>query len=498
MPKRIAVDSLASETYASDSTKRYQKLYAMLLDAIPCSILLINRDMRIVSVNRNFLEKSKRSLDNTIGHRLEAVFPPIILDHMDIARRIRQVFNENRPTRGERLTYRAPGLPIRIYYYSILPFSWKDHVENAMFLMEDVTEQVRLSEDVRRLERHLASVVECASDIIVSTDTDGRILSWNTAAEKTSGYTLHEVRDNYFQNYCAEDCHEEVKSVLTNMKSQNDSMMVEWDLLTKTGNLVPVYWVCSPLKEGLSQPIGIVAVGRDLTERRKLETQLLQSQKFAALGVMAGGIAHEIRNPLAICSSAAQFLTENDISEQFRKECAAKIHIGISRASTIIENLLKFARPSVKSDVSQVNLTALLEETLTLIANQAKIQKIDIHVEFPRDPITVSGIASLLQQVFMNLFLNSISAMPDGGSLWVVLQPLLSEARVLITDSGKGISKADIDKIFDPFYTTSPVGKGTGLGLSICYSIVKHHFGSIEVESAEGQGSTFTVRLPLL
>ncbi len=479
------------------SSKRYEKLYAMLLDAIPSSVLLVDQDMRIVSANRNFLEKSRRSVSNTIGHRLEEVFPTIILEHIDIASGVRQVFEKNQPVTGERMTYRAPGIPIRIYYYSILPFCWSGTVENAMFLMEDVTEQVRLNEEIHQMERHLASVVESASDIVLSADTEGRILTWNTAAERLSGYGSNEVKGSFFFECCAENHRKEVREVFSSMKIKKSSQMAEWDLLTKHSDSILISWVCSPMKDDLDQITGIVAVGRDLTERRKLETQLLQSQKLAALGVMAGGIAHEIRNPLAICSSAAQFLMEDDITTKFRKECAEKIQAGIQRTSVIIENLLRFARPSAGTKMSRINLLSILKETLTLVANQASLQKIELQTHFPRKPVMVSGVASLLQQVFMNLFLNAIKAMPDGGTLSISVRRTDSETLVHIADMGRGISGADISKIFDPFYTTASVGKGTGLGLSLCYSIIKQHFGSIEVDSVKGKGSTFTVRLPL-
>lgn len=483
-------------TPSDGSSSRYEKLYTMLLDAIPSSILMIGRDLRVLAANRNFLHKSKRSISNTISHRLDEVFPAIILDQMDITRRIRQVFEENRSTSGERLTYRAPGLPTRVYYYILLPFSWAGTVESVVLLMEDVTEQVRLSEDIRRLERHLTSVVECASDIILSTDTDGRILTWNSAAVKISGFGLYEVKGEYLFEFCPEHYHDEVQRIFAEMQAQRDSIMAEWDLVTKDARLIPVYWVFSPLKDGLLESIGIVAVGRDLTERRKLEMQLLQSQKLAALGVMAGGIAHEIRNPLTICSSASQFLKEDEISPEFRRECAEKIHVGIQRASIIIENLLRFARPSAKTDAAPVILGTLIEETMTLVINQAKIQKIEVLAEFPEESVVINGIASLLQQVFMNLFLNAINAMPDGGLLHVRMHRRGSQVLVSVADTGEGISQEDINKVFDPFYTTSPVGRGTGLGLSLCYSIIKHHFGSIEAASSVGEGSTFTVILP--
>ena len=492
------MDTNKGDSLYEGSLDRYEKLYPMLLDAIPSSVLMIDRDMRILSANRNFLEKSQRSISNTIGLRLYEVFPAIILENIDITDQIHQVFEKNEPTTGQRMSYRAPGVPMTIYYYRILPFSWNEAVENVILLMDDVTEQIRLSEEVRRVERHLASVFESASDIILSTDIEGRILSWNPAAEKISGHTRDEVSERSFFEYFATDHQEEIKRIFSGVKTGENSQMAEWDLITKNGASIRVSWVCSSMKDERSQAIGIVAVGRDLTERRRLEVQLLQSQKFAALGVMAGGIAHEIRNPLAVCSSAAQFLMEDDIAPAFRQECAGKIHAGIQRASIIIENLLRFARPSVKSEMKELNLSSLIQETIALITSQARIQKIKLTSHLPDDPILFRGNSSLLQQMFMNLFLNAIQAMPEGGRLTLLVEKTETEAVIRVTDTGTGISKRDMDRIFDPFYTTSEVGKGTGLGLSICYSIVTHHDGNIEVDSTEGKGSTFTIRLPLL
>ncbi len=479
-----------------DLSGRYEQLYTMLLDAIPSSVLLINQNMRIVSANRNFLEKSQRTLSNTIGYRLEEVFPTIILDQMGITKRIHQVIEKNQPSRGERMTYRAPGVPIRIYYYSILPFTWQGQVEGAVLLMDDVTEQVRLSEEVRQVELHLASIVESASDLILSTDMKGRILTWNTAAERLSGYPASEAREHYFIDFCTDEERKDIQNIFSRIDTRKYIQTKECPLLTIKGTPIPVSWVFSPLKDSYNQTAGVVAVGRDLTEKRKLEMALQQSQKFAALGVMAGGIAHEIRNPLAICSSSAQFLMEEDGTPEFRRECAEKIQKGIQRTSAIIENLLRYSHPSKTTRTTLINLASLIQETLTLVTYHAKIRKIEMTPSFPKKPIMVQGVATLLQQVFMNLFLNAINAMPAGGSLGIDAKMDHSEVRVQITDTGCGIARGEIEKIFDPFYTTSIVGQGTGLGLSLCYSIVKQHRGTIDVESLEGRGSIFTVKLP--
>jgi PAS domain S-box-containing protein len=487
-----------SKQSSKRSSDHYKKLYTTLLDAIPSSVLLIGRDMRIVSVNRNFLEKSRRSLSNTIGHHLEKIFLPVILDSIKLTDQIHEVFEKNQPTMGERMTYRAPGVPMRNYYYRILPFPGNQAVESAMLLMDDVTEQVRLGEEVRRIERHLASIVESASDIVLSTDIKGRIWTWNAAARKLSGYSEYEVKEHFFFEYCSVDQQKEAKDLFSSVKTGKKSQMAEWELIARHGDTISVSWVLSPMKDDSLRTVGIVAVGRDLTELRKFESQLFQSQKLAALGVMAGGIAHEIRNPLAISSSAAQFLMDDDITSEFQEECAEKILTGIQRASIIIENLLRFARPSQRSEMVEVDLISIIKETLNLVKNQARIQKIEIGLQLPKKPVLISGNESLLQQVFINFFLNAINSMPDGGTLNISVERMANKVVVLITDTGHGISQPEIDNIFDPFYTTSPVGKGTGLGLSICYSIVKQHSGTIEVESVEGEGSTFTVKLPII
>jgi len=479
-----------------DLSERYERLYTMLLDAIPSSVLLIDQNMCIVSANRNFLEKGQRTLANTIGYRLEEVFPTVILDQMDITKRIRQVIENNQPAKGERMTYRAPGVPIRIYYYSILPFTWQGQVEGAVLLMDDVTEQVRLSEEVRQVERHLASVVESASDLVLSTDKKGQILTWNAAAERLSGYSAAEAQEHDFTDFCTDEDRKDIRNIFSRIDTRKHAQMKECPLQTTKGTSVPVSWVFSPMKDSYNQTAGVVAVGQDLTEKRKLETELHQSQKYAALGVMAGGIAHEIRNPLAICSSSAQFLIEEDGTPEFRRECAEKIHKGIQRTSAIIENLLKYSHPTTTTRTTLVNLASLIRETLTLVTYHANILKIDMKTSFPREPITVQGVATLLQQVFMNLFLNAINAMPNGGCLGIDVKMDHQEVRVQVTDTGCGISPREIGKIFDPFYTTSIVGQGTGLGLSLSYSIVKQHRGTIEAESVEGRGSVFTVKLP--
>ncbi len=469
--------------------------YDMLLNAISSSVLIIDRKLKVLSVNQNFLSKSLRSKEGTVGRRLDDVFPLVILQSTGIEENIRNVFNNGVAIKGQKMTYRAPGVPLRIYYYSILPVP----NDQIMLIMEDVTEQVRLSEEVRRVERHLASVVESASDIVLSTDIDGRILTWNSAAEKQSGLTTQEVHGVFFYDLCDTNQKQAVRLIFQRMKVSNEPHTTEFHLLTPNNrDSILISWVFSPMLNDYGKTVGTVVVGRDLAERLKLELQLRQSQKLTALGVMAGGIAHEIRNPLAVCSSAAQFLLADSDKADFQTECAQKIQTNIQKASAIIENLLRFSRSSLETDMGEVDLITVLQETIELVTNQAKVQKIQVQLTVLKSVILVTGVSGLLQQVFMNIYLNAIHAMPQGGMLNITVDTSEDRVTVRVTDTGIGIPPGELEKIFDPFHTSSPVGQGTGLGLSICYSIIRQHLGSIQAESQSGYGATFVVTLPLL
>lgn len=477
---------------------RYKELYQMLLRSVPFSLVLIDPGLRVAQANRNFIEKARRTVANTIGARIGEVFPDAILEFTQLEIKIRRVFNTGLPEPGAQMTYRAPGIRNRIFYYTVIPIKAGLVVENAMLVMDDITEKVQLSEKVRMAERHLASVVECANDLVISTDVEGRITSWNPAAERITGYRTGEAKGGLLAELCDALQASDMTAIIGHLVHGDRVNFREINLVARSGGLIPVDWSFSSIRDDAGKVDGVVAVGRDLSERRALEQHLYQSEKLAALGVMAGGIAHELRNPLSVSYSAAQFLLDPSDDPQFQQECVRKIIEGISRASLIIENLLRFARPSSSDQTESLNLVAVVQETLSMLTPQARLQKVTVTEDYTEPLLLVSGNANLLQQVIMNLVLNAYQAMPAGGEVMVSVRQESGEAVVRVCDSGCGISPSHLAKIFDPFFTTRPVGKGTGLGLSICHTIVKQHGGSINVERNElGQGCTFAVRLPL-
>jgi signal transduction histidine kinase len=235
---------------------------------------------------------------------------------------------------------------------------------------------------------------------------------------------------------------------------------------------------------------------------RFLETkqnQLIQSAKLAAIGKVTAGIAHEINNPLNNIYLTAEVLLEDlpNIECAERLEMVNDILNQAERAREVVHHLLAFSRTRQTTTLEKINLGALVKQTLTFLKNQIRISQVAVHTEIPEEPITVRGNANQLQQVFVNIILNAIQAMGQGGILTVSVEATAENmARVKISDNGPGIPEKVKARIFDPFFTTK--SEGTGLGLSVSNSIIEEQNGKISLDSEEGKGTTFYITLPMV
>jgi two-component system, NtrC family, sensor kinase len=249
----------------------------------------------------------------------------------------------------------------------------------------------------------------------------------------------------------------------------------------------------------------VITIGEDVTESRRIQGQIMQSEKLAAIGQLAAGVMHEINNPLATISACVAAI-EGRIGTMTSTEKAAVeeyleiIDKEVDRCTRIVDGLLDFSRPKGKSK-GKVVLNSVVEETLFLLKHHQRFKRLTVVRELdPSIPPTLAN-PEQLTQVLMALMLNAVDAMDDRrGRLTVRTgrnRNQKDEVVLEIEDNGTGISRADQAKIFEPFYTTKPPGRGTGLGLSICYGIVEDHRGRIEVDSQPGRGSIFRVFLPV-
>ena len=365
-----------------------------------------------------------------------------------------------------------------------------------MALTDDIPELEKLAAEARQAERHLASVEAGEDDLVIWLDRRGRVVSWNPAAERMTGRALAEVRGGLMTELCVGDDREVCRAALRQVVTGSYVRGLEMMLLGTGHQNVAVSWHCSPVGDDEGKVAGMVAVGRDLTEHRQMERLLIQSDKLASLGVMAGGIAHELRNPLAIISMSAELAQREPDDPAFRAECLKKIEGSAKRASVIVESLLKFARPQSDNAVV-VDVKELLEATFRFTSDQLVLHRVRPCVKVSGKGAKVLASPVLLQQVFMNLILNACSAMSAGGDLVTSATSDDGAVRIAFSDTGEGILPENLTRVFDPFFTTKPPGSGSvGLGLSITYRIVKQLGGSIEVDSEPGRGSTFTVVLP--
>ncbi len=262
------------------------------------------------------------------------------------------------------------------------------------------------------------------------------------------------------------------------------------------GNFSPIE---NPVKtkDEISQLIE--AFNRMASELESSWEQLVESRKLASIGTFTSGIAHELNNPLNNISLTAESLLEeyDSLPSGEAKEMILDIINQASRASEVVRNLLDFSRAETPV-FDRLHIKDVIDKTLDLIKNQIMIVGVKLERIIPDKIPPIRGNLHNLEQVFLNLFLNAIQAMPNGGKITVeVRETENGYVAVDVSDTGVGIKPEDLEKIFDPFYTTKPAGRGTGLGLSIVYGIIKKHGGYVEVKSEVNGGTTFTIYLPI-
>ena len=255
-----------------------------------------------------------------------------------------------------------------------------------------------------------------------------------------------------------------------------------------------------PFTDEKGNKTSVVVHYRDITEEKRLQHELIQQEKMAAIGMLAGGVAHEINNPLggviAFCQLIKRDLDEKDplLSDMDEIEKAAM------RCKKIVQDLLDFSRISSGKEKRWLSVGPLIEKIIPFLKMEMKSLNVDLETKLVAELPQIYGDANRLEQVFLNLLTNACQAMKKGGTLGVrtFLNESQSSVCVEVSDSGCGIPREEVMKIFDPFFTTKRPGEGTGLGLSISYRIIKDHKGRIGVKSSPGRGTTFTVFLPMV
>jgi len=358
-------------------------------------------------------------------------------------------------------------------------------VENAL-LYSELENQLKT---VNFLKEFNENIIENINLGIVVVDAQGRIASWNRFMEEK--YQL--PRKKTLQKKLSEFFPEQISGKVINRKNRGLLHNIRLPL-TNEEAVFDIF--ISDLPNPSGEKPGKILVFEDVSEKVQIQNQLLTSEKLASLGMISASIAHEVNTPLTGISSYCQFILDNPHDSRENIELVSRIQEQVHRANKIVRSLLDFSRQSGDKAL-EVNLERVIRESLLLLDHQIKKKPVQVDLSFNlHNPI--AGYPTRLQLVFMNLIINSLDAIENTGKISIFAYEKQASVLIEVQDDGKGMLQNQVEKIFDPFYTTKEIGQGTGLGLSIIYSIVKEHFGEIAVSSKIGQGTTFTLSFPLI
>lgn len=383
-----------------------------------------------------------------------------------------------------------------------------DEIASLAHHFNEMTTSLRgYIEDSRQQRKYLENLINSVDDGIMVIDKDYKIVLANNSCSSLLDKPLDEIQGNL----CHVVSHDRIEPC-------NDPLCpcpFEYTLKTgkhykvvhtfydRDGHEMQIELLTSPLRNESGEIYQVVEVLRNITERKQLEAQLIHSERLTSLGIMASGLAHELNNPLATIATFIEGLQKrigedkglgkleniSDYTDLVVKETI--------KCKAIIEKLLLLSRKSEpKRDI--VNINKSLEETLSLAEHDAIINKIAIKKDLGEGLPLIQGDETQIRQLFLNMILNAVQAMGNGGTLIISSEGNDQAVSIAFEDTGQGMRGEDMSRIFEPFFTTKSKGKGTGLGLTICHNIVKLHNGNIKVESVEGKGAKFTVTLPVM
>jgi len=328
-------------------------------------------------------------------------------------------------------------------------------------------------------------------------DLESRVVRWNRAMEALFGRSRQEVLGRALEAVFPGAFLEALRGALVLGDHEEIAHIYKLHLPSADGRSLMVNVSAAPFQSAPGERHGTILILDDVTARVRLEEQLQHTEKMASVGLLAAGVAHEVNTPLAGISSYTQLLRGQLEESDPRQRVLEKIEKQSFRAAKIISSLLSFSRSS-GTEFERVDVNKVLADVLSLVEHQLEGSKIRVRRELALRVPPVRGNENRIQQVFFNLILNARDAMPSGG--WLTLHTYADADTVVVEvgDTGHGIRREHIKRIYDPFFTTKGIGQGTGLGLSVSYGIVQEHGGAIFVESAPGQGTTFQVALPAL
>lgn len=363
----------------------------------------------------------------------------------------------------------------------------KKHLEETAAELGKAEEQYRL-------------IAEHSADIIYRLTIEEEKFTYvSPSTERLLGYTEREALAMKLTDVLTPESYEKQHNkLLKDLQNGTSSSTLQLDLIHQDGHIIPFEVHSSLVNNEKGEPLEIVGVARDITERKKMEEQIIVQDRLASIGQLTSGLAHELNNPLTNVISLSSLLLKRKFDEDTKQDLKI-ISDEALRIAGIVKNLLTFSRKQ-SQEKQPTNINECIRKVLEMRAYEQKINNIQASVHFDPDLPQIMGNIPQLEQVFFNIVVNAEFFMFEAhrkGTLNITTEKAGNSVRALFTDNGPGISGENMRRIFTPFFTTKEVGKGTGLSLSICLGIITEHGGRIYASSEPGKGATFVIELPV-
>ncbi len=459
--------------------------YGRVFDILPEMIFILDGDLKILDHNKAAAQLTGYDPDTLDATTMHQLIPASRHEAF-----IRALESDTPERRLESQLIRANGsvfdasLDIRL-------LQSQDAVYQIV-IARDITEQKKKELDLLRF----SNVIHHTVNPIQITDAKGVMVYVNPAFERTSGYDRSELIGKN-PNILSSGRHSaQFWQRVWSEISAGKMWVGEVQNKRKDGSPFHTELVISPIVDAKGKVVGFLGAHRDITEQKALEQQLVRSQKMESIGTLAAGIAHEVGNPLTSISSLVQVILRTT-QDEFAKEKLELIKNQINRITRIIRDLVDFSRPS-NYVVKATDINEVLRDALNIVQYGKKVKHITFDIGLDAQMPKLLVVPDQLVQVFINILMNAVDALENiPGSITIRTSHDDHTVVLTVKDTGKGIDPSDREKIFEPFFSTKEVGKGTGLGLWVSYGIVKNFGGDIVVESGPGEGSVFTVTLPV-
>ncbi|MDH3492373.1 MAG: ATP-binding protein [Acidobacteriota bacterium] len=369
-------------------------------------------------------------------------------------------------------------------------------IDNSLLLQE----QEQRAEEMALLKEFNESIVESVNVGLLAVNDAGVITRCNSSFESMFRYDREEAVGRNISELFEEGFAAKLEKILGTSSWRLTDIRNAYKVRTsrKDGDPLILNVAIAPLRSEVEEQEGAIVLLEDVTARVKLEDGLQQNEKLSSIGLLAAGVAHEVNTPLTGVSSYTQMLLGMIPETDPKHELLKKVQKQTDRASNIVGNLLNFSRSGDTSDFGEIDVNKLLDDTLQLLEPQVRKSNVTIVRDYAEVPPKVHGSAGKLQQVFTNLVINARDAILNEGTITLRTSYRNdNEVVIEVSDDGVGINPEDINKIYDPFFTTKSVGTGTGLGMAVSYGIVQEHSGTITANSEVGKGTTFTLIFPV-